>query len=43
MEQKLRALIKEAIYSVNAFMIAKYEKQIRELQERVETLKHIKL
>jgi hypothetical protein len=37
------ALVKEAIYSVNAFMIAKYEKQIRELQERVETLKHIEL
>ena len=37
------ALVKEAICSVNAFMIAKYEKQIRELQERVETLKHIEL
>ena len=37
------ALIKEAIRSVNAFMIAKYEKQIKELQERVEILKHIEL
>lgn len=37
------ALIKESICSVNAFMIAKYEKQIKELQKRVENLKRIEL